>query len=190
MAQVLRGCPIRIVVGQAELEKVVTKNSLVMHDEADLIWIDEGNQLVEARYIIGLSATTAKNDSGNEAAWLKHIGVRVFDGRMPSLKDIVVEKVPSYAEWFEQRASATQNALIVYAALTDVPDIIATAMSKGYTDIHHNCEDLAVISAVRRRVLIVDHDHWHLMRGIDYRNVGYWIHLLICHPFPNQRAYE
>ena len=107
MAQVLRGCTISIVVGQAELEKVVTENSVVMHDEADSIWIDDGNYLVKARYIVGLSATTAKNDSGNEAAWLKHIGVRVFDGKMPSLKDIVVDKVPSYADWFEQRASAT-----------------------------------------------------------------------------------
>ena len=48
MAEVLRGCPIRIVVGQAGIEKVVTKKSLVMLDEADYIWLDEGREVVEA----------------------------------------------------------------------------------------------------------------------------------------------
>ena len=170
---------------------MVTKESLVIHDEADFFWLDKPCQRVaDAKYVVGLSATTVKNFEGIEYKWLMRNGIRIYDGHMPPMKELTPDKVKGYTTWLDEKISAANDGLLIYAHYDNLPDICGEADLRGYSDQIINCTDPKVINQVGRRLLIVTPEHYELMRGVDYRNPGACIHLLICHPFPNQRAYD
>ena len=86
LKKLLQGVPVILVCTKEDLDLNVDKKTLVIQDEADYFWIDKKNAIPPAKWCIGFSATTIKDDQGCESVFLKTRKVKIFDAKMDPLR--------------------------------------------------------------------------------------------------------
>ena len=160
---------------------------MIILDEADNHLFDElcketKAQIPKNKGIIGLTATTFRNEEGTEAKYLKKHEFALLKSGIP---DTTEEKSPE-AITMEEFFSGTGNrAKIVYCKKGTEDDVVECANFN--LDIQINCKTIKTLRALKEQQLFIITE-LELVRGVDYRSVdGGGINLLIAHSLPTTR---
>ena len=179
-----------LVYTKAGLESKVTEKTLVIQDEADEWWIDDQKDIEDAKWVVGVSATSYHDAAATEAVFLRSIGVKIIDSNLRApLSTQAVDTVASIDEFFTLKAKYGSPGFLVYAPDEKIAEITGAAFTYGIEDFEINCLSTKVHEKLAGKLLIVTPEHPELMRGVNYRSKTR-LHLLICAPLANERAYR
>ena len=105
----------RLVHLDWKLKENLTDKTLVIYDEADRWWMDMNHDIAEAKYVIGVSATSYKDHGATEAVYLESIGVKIIDSKIESrIGARQVETVSSIVEFAKSRAMLCKPGFLIY----------------------------------------------------------------------------
>ena len=191
MQQVFAGrIRISLVYSKADLESKVTDRTLVIHDEADEWLVDDQKKIEDAKWVVGVSATSYHDAAATEAVYLRSIGVKIIDSNLRAAPGTqAADQVASIDEFFSLKAKYGSPGFLVYAPDEKIAEITGAAYSYGIEDFEINCLSTKVHEKLAGKLLIVTPEHAELMRGVNYRSKTR-LHLLICAPLANERAYR
>lgn len=100
-----------------------------------------------------------------------------------------IERYKSIEDFFTSKGKFGKPGFLIYAEEDQIPWIEDAALDVGITDVLEDCTDLTIHGKMAGRLCVVTPNQARLMRGINYR-CSTILHLLICTPLPNERAYE
>ena len=105
----------RLVFTKSELEHCVIGKTLVIIDEADHWWMDLRWGLDDAKYIVGVSATSHNNPEATEAVFLKDLKVKIIDSKIVTRTAARhVYEVPSIRDFFRRKGFIGKPGFLVY----------------------------------------------------------------------------
>ena len=189
------GADLKLVVGIEEINNEANKDTLLLIDEADKLFIDDVNCLPKNyKACTGFTATIPSSQESDivqkRLGKILNFGI-LGDWGYPDEAREPDEEVDSFEAFFEQ---SNRCAKLVWCTPGKMLLTEEKATEAGFK-VFRNCENLDYIRNMRGRCLIVTDEY--LMRGIDYRlketqafDGKDGIDLLVACPFSNERAYQ
>ena len=189
------GAELKLVVGNEEMKKETNKDTILLIDEADKMFIDDMNCLPgNQKACTGFTATIPSSREGEivRERLIEKLNFGILsDWGYPDENREPDEEVDSFEAFFEQ---SNRCAKLVWCTPGKMLLTEEKATEAGFK-VFRNCENLDYIRNMRGRCLIVTDEY--LMRGIDYRlketqafDGKDGIDLLVACPFSNERAYQ
>ena len=86
-----------------ELKSLRNDSTLIIYDEAEWWFIDGRPAYLDAKKVIGFSATSHKAKDTAESLYLDALGVKVVDAKMPAKQDMLPVEMDTLRPWIEEK---------------------------------------------------------------------------------------